>query len=479
MTDQKKPITSRWKIAFAVILTFVFLGEISIFLISRYYILPQYESELIVGEKKVSELQATMNTLYVDSGIDEVLQEYEMEAEKIQAFYDARRDVFIYGDDEDYDFFPPMTELVIPSIKRHLHNDVTLEGISINEKGEIIMPIFADNYTALSKQYAAIKAIFDEEEYPLLTNIKLNAFTSQEIEIIERDARRRLFKTRKKVSKATIVALLNPDYFIPGGDPDFEGMFDFNKDKNEKKGVWKKTKHFFGTIWTNIVKDFTGKDISKPKLEIEDEVVLPIKTQRDLSETVNEYYEIKNSETGQDLEIEQLEGDLVTYSLINDLGVGLYPEEMINEDGSVRNVVYIGESDEEGYFYFNLKEESFQVISNVYQVILEEQTITIKEKSKEIVTNEIPPFFFNGATWNLVPSKMSEFLAAGKIIKAEEFEISPYETYELEGLHEIARNMIQRVIDKSPTSSVSFQKRTYDMQAYGTEVSLIELNNLQ
>ena len=487
--DQKKKFI-------AAILTTLFLLQLGLFAFVRFYQIPYYRNRLGLAEQKTSQLQAELNSLYAETGLDVLINEFEMKADEVAIFNQARQSVFMFGDDgESFDFTPPLVEIVLPAITRHIHNDVTLEGISINEKAEVVLPMFADGYTALSKQYAAFKKVFDEEEVPLFTNIKLNAFTTQEIEILERDAYRRLVKNRRKVAKATLVASLNPDYFVGGFTEEDLGDLTFDLGKKEKPSLWSRTKYFFSTVGKNMKRDgqtvaswFGAEPPEERKsvdFKLDEESASDIDySQKPLSEDYFESYEITSDENGSQLVIQVFESDPRTFALDNQAGVTLTPIATTDANKIPRNLIQIGDMGTPDRFYFDMKESAFVANSEKYDVTLDIKnlTITIKEKegeaevqnTGEIVTTTIPTFYLNGVRWSLVPQKLSEFLAAGKILKVEDMTISPYETYDEETLISQAQAMMSRLTEL--TGTVNFHQKSYNISDFGDVVDLVELN---
>ena len=496
--------TKHKKFKSALFLTLLFVGLISLFIFIRYYKIPQAKTELRGYQGKVEELQGKINQFYDAADIQQILQKYNEKAEGIKIFKNARENVFLFAEEDKFDFFPPLLESILPTITKHLHNDIKLEGISINEKGEIVMPVFAPSYTILSKQYASFKQAFENEPNTLLKDIKLNAFATQEIEILERGRRRNFIKKRKKVAKATIAARLNPDFFVKGDDfdsedeefnpADFEFDFDFSKEsKKKKKSLWQKTKYVFKTIGKNIKKDIDfilGKGSGKKPQPVQETLDISVinefrSAQIDLNEDINEYYEITSKPENQkemSLKIKIYEQEDQDYTIKNLAEVELEALSAIIDEKR-KNIIVAGGDNNKDKFYFDIKNEEFISDSDQYSIALNNNVITIEEKSedgseeKELITTVMPPFKIKGVVWDTISTKISEFLAAGKKIVVEEYEVDPYQEYTEEELKTTAVNMMQRILIKSPRRLVLFHKKDFDPNTYEEDViDLLILN---
>lgn len=240
----------------------VCLAQIALFFALDFYTLPQYKKQLGKLTKQVEDLQEEKKRLYDNAGVTQVLSDYNAKAEFVKVFQTARNDVFHNGEEGKFDFVPDLLGTIFPVITAHLHNSITVEGISINEKAEVVIPVHSDSYTTLAKQFLAFKEAFDQEPVPLLTDIKVNTFTRQEMEILERDENRNFVKQRKKVSKATIIARINPEFFQ---DSQNEDILDTGLELSDERAlippqakklnILQRTKNIIQNILQNIQKD--------------------------------------------------------------------------------------------------------------------------------------------------------------------------------------------------------------------------------
>ncbi|HPO05849.1 MAG TPA: hypothetical protein PLQ36_01930, partial [Candidatus Gracilibacteria bacterium] len=168
----------------------------------------QTQEKLIQTEENIAKLKK-------DKGSEiEQFRLYQTKIKMLQEFETARLKSSMEGQEADSaDYFFNFSDQLLPALSKHLHPETQLEGLSINENAEVMMPIYSTSYTNLAKQYLAWKTQFKEESYPLFQNIKLNTFNRQEKEVLRQDEQRRMIKDRKIVYKAVLSAKINPLYF--------------------------------------------------------------------------------------------------------------------------------------------------------------------------------------------------------------------------------------------------------------------------
>ena len=206
------------KFYLSFVLTIIVVIQFIAWIVISFYFNPLYSKKVSALSAAQNEIEKSMDRSEEVKSIHKRIALYEKSISLIDIFRHNRERVFIFNDENEYDFYPPISDVVMNSIKNHVHNDIVLEGLSINEKADVVIPIYSKSYTTLAKQFFAFKDSFGNDDEinkpPLFKDIKLNTFLKQEKEIMSRDSRNRLKKNKTKVVRANIVAKLNPEYFI-------------------------------------------------------------------------------------------------------------------------------------------------------------------------------------------------------------------------------------------------------------------------
>jgi len=243
------------------LLVALLLLQFGVFALVRFVEIPHHEAELRDVDLALRELEKEKNSKYDSVGLSDALAEYGAKIETIRPFQEARAQTFLFAEADKFDFFPNLLADILPTLTRLLHTDVVLEGVSINEKGEIVLPIHGPDYETLAKQYAAMKQAIKDQTLPMLTDIQLNTLSTQEIETIERDRQRHLIKNRNKVIKATVIARLNPAFFQSTETESAEKMIvnEVSLDwglSNTEQSWWQHASAVGQNIWGNMASDF-------------------------------------------------------------------------------------------------------------------------------------------------------------------------------------------------------------------------------
>ncbi len=259
------------KKSLSIVLTILVLINISLFMYLNFFVYSTYENKFQEQKNVISSLKEEEKEIILNTNLDTYIKEYDENANKIKILKDSREKVFIswisLNWEEKFDFFPDVLNEVLPKISKHIHKNVVVEGVSLNEKSEIIIAVRAPNYSILSKQYASFKTVFEEELSTFITDINVWTFIMQEVELFETDEFWTNNKVRKNVAKTTITAKINPksieSSLVKQDAEEFDFSWLLNKDKEG----------FFSTSIKIIKKDLNIEDDKVVVKIIESEVV--------------------------------------------------------------------------------------------------------------------------------------------------------------------------------------------------------------
>jgi hypothetical protein len=233
-------------------------GAIAVITHQKFQDISHIEKEKLQMVKKTSEERFEM---IKESTSTKTREEYQEKRQKIEPLLHARSQK-VFQDNTTKDFFFDFSGEMLPLIASYIHNEVRVEGFSLNEKGEILLPLEAPTYTLLAKQFLAFHQTKNDLP-PLFINIAVQSFTQQEIEVMKREKSGNILRERKKVHKMNMVAEINPEYFFMQykntlADKDFEEetSFEYIPRKKEHTSLFEQIRKVSTTIFQNIRKEW-------------------------------------------------------------------------------------------------------------------------------------------------------------------------------------------------------------------------------
>jgi hypothetical protein len=270
-----KELFKNKKFYLAIFLTLLIGFFIFLHFFLNYSVLTPYREKISKLETNLEELRNKQDEIYTENNAEQILQSYKNNLDKMKVFNSLREKSLISAG-EDRDFFPNLTKEILPLIKKQIHKDIVIESITINSLAEVSIPIHGPDYTTVAKQYAAIKQNFEAEKPKFFSEIKMNTFNQNEIEITAKDANNKITKERKKVVKALILARINPEVFK--NTEKFDNTYyeeESSYQSQKKKSFFEKVQEMYKNISKNISLAYNNKvfgfDMTDKKVEIKEE----------------------------------------------------------------------------------------------------------------------------------------------------------------------------------------------------------------
>ena len=226
---------------------------------------PTSKYQFNTEEQKYNDLLSSKSELLESAWVNELILEYKAKTNALKLFMNNRKNVFSFSNNEKYLFLPDFADYIFPILTKHLHNDVTVEWISVSSSADIIIPIFSSSYTNLIVQYSVFKNAFANEQYSIISDISLNSINRDHIEIVEKNQDWKFINIKNVVHKAVIIWKINPLYFSSKTYTE-EAVTQFEDinvtNKQDRLSIIKTVGNIFNVIKYNI--------IGKYKLHIND-----------------------------------------------------------------------------------------------------------------------------------------------------------------------------------------------------------------
>lgn len=269
---------------FAAAVITIILLQFSFLFFLKFSYLENLEQKVEYANKQIEKIISKRDDLYLSNQVSEKIEKYSTAMEKLKVIRKGREQSFIYSDNGNFEFFPDFSNRIFPELAQVMHKQVVIEAITINDKAELIIPIHAPSYYVLASQYSILKKHFQDNEEPLLSDLQINNFSEQEIEIFEREDDGNLKKIKTKVFKANIIANLNPALYPELEDfESFDNNFSFSKLSEDGKSAISSISKKISNIYKNFMLSSEELEAKKKELYDLDELIKKLQTQDTVS----------------------------------------------------------------------------------------------------------------------------------------------------------------------------------------------------
>ncbi|PCI24802.1 hypothetical protein COB57_03460 [Candidatus Peregrinibacteria bacterium] len=268
------PLYKQKQFYVAILLTILSVVQIFLFLYIHMIYNPLWKNALEIKNSEFALLETAKEEEYHFSEIKETIADYEKSMNRLNLFSSLRKNTYTFdggveglmdrnnGEEEiKYDFFPWIVADIFPKVESIILKDISVEVFSINEKGDIEMPIFGNSFTALAKQYSLFKSeLKTDEGVPLIEGLVINSFRSQKKEMKFKNEKGKYEKRQQIVYSAMIVGNINPELYID----EIVKLPEFlisaqGEEKTENKIIqysWDFMKSAFEKMMNNMKKEF-------------------------------------------------------------------------------------------------------------------------------------------------------------------------------------------------------------------------------